>query len=205
MQYNYYNDINIIECGIDEAGRGPLLGNVYAAAVILEKDLEIPVNLIIDSKKLTKKKRKEAYNWIINNVKYYGIGYATNDEIDSINILEATKLAMDRAIDELKKKGLEPTHYLIDGIGWEKKFKNLNVKSIVKGDSSYYSIAAASILAKEHHDSHILELLEKNLDLDKFDLKKNMGYPTKKHIDAINLYGRTKYHRKSFVIKKNEL
>ena len=198
MEISYFNDNNIIECGIDEAGRGPLLGNVYAAAVILDKNIEIPDKLINDSKKLTKKKRKEAYDWIVNNVKNYGIGFATNEEIDNINILEATKLAIERAINNLN---IKPTNYLIDGCGWEKKFPDFNIKSIVKGDSKYYSIAMASILAKEKHDEHILELIKNNEDLKIYDLEKNMGYGTKKHIDAIQKYGYTNLHRKTFKIK----
>jgi ribonuclease HII len=199
MEKKYNNDINIIECGIDEAGRGPLFGYVYAAAVILDSNLEIPEKLIVDSKKLSKKKRKEAYEWIINNIKTYGIGFATNEEIDKINILEATKLAMERAISKLT---IKPTHYIIDGTGWEKKFTDLNVTSIVKGDSKYYSIAAASILAKETHDQHIMEILEKNNELNKYHLENNMGYGTKKHIEAITQYGYSSFHRKSFIIKK---
>lgn len=198
MEKKYNNDINIIECGIDEAGRGPLFGNVYAAAVILDSNLIIPEKLIIDSKKLSKKKRKDAYEWIIQNVKNYAIGFATNEEIDTINILEATKLAMERAINNLP---IKPTHYIIDGIGWEKKFNNLNATSIIKGDNKYFSIAAASILAKESHDNHIKELIEKNNELNNYDLINNMGYGTKKHIDGINKYGPSKFHRLSFKIK----
>jgi len=198
MEKKYNNDINIIECGIDEAGRGPLFGNVYAAAVILDSNLIIPEKLIIDSKKLSKKKRKDAYEWIIQNVKNYAIGFATNEEIDTINILEATKLAMERAINNLP---IKPTHYIIDGIGWEKKFNNLNATSIIKGDNKYFSIAAASILAKESHDNHIKELIEKNNELNNYDLINNMGYGTKKHIEAISKYGYSSYHRKSFIIK----
>jgi ribonuclease HII len=204
MQNKFY-DNNVIECGIDEAGKGPLLGNVYAAAVILDDNLLIPDNLIIDSKKLSKKKRKEAYEWIIENIKYYGIGYATNEEIDQINILEATKLAMERAINDVLTKLNSDTleiFYLIDGCGWEKKFNNLHVKSIIKGDSKLYSIAAASILAKENHDMHILELINNNPELKNYDLEKNMGYGTKNHIEAIKKYGYTNYHRKSFNLKK---
>lgn len=200
MEKQYYNQPNVIECGIDEAGRGPLLGNVYAAAVILDPMIEIPIDLIIDSKKLSKKKRKLAFEWIKNNIKNYGIGYATNQEIDDINILEATKLAMERAINNLP---IKPTHYIIDGTGWEKKFKDINVKSIVKGDSLYYSISAASILAKEYHDQHIGELCSQNKELDKYDLLNNMGYGTKKHIDAIKINGYTNFHRRSFILKNN--
>jgi len=193
----FYN-IDQIEIGLDEAGRGPLLGNVYAGAVIWSDDIEPPKGLIIDSKKLSSKKRKIALEWIKNNIKYYSVGFATNEEIDKINILEATKLAMDRAINKLPK-----TDYLIiDGTGWEKKFNNYKVKSIIKGDNKYYSIAAASILAKEYHDEHILELC--NIDatlIEKYALNKNMGYGSKKHIDGIKEFGYTPYHRKSFKLK----
>jgi ribonuclease HII len=198
MQKTFYNQNNIIECGIDEAGRGPLLGNVYAAAVILDPKIEIPADLIIDSKKLSKKKRRLAFEWIKKNITNYGIGFATNQEVDEINILEATKLAINRAINNLP---IKPTHYIIDGTGWENKFTNINVKSIVKGDSLYYSIAAASILAKEYHDEHIIELCTENEELNKYDLLNNMGYGTKKHIDAIKINGYTNFHRKSFVLK----
>jgi ribonuclease HII len=195
----YYN-INKIEIGLDEAGRGPLLGNVYAGAVIWTDDLNPPKGLIVDSKKLSSKKRKLALAWIKENVKNYSVGFATNQEIDDINILEATKLAMQRAIDELSIK----TEYLIiDGVGWEKKFTNYNVKSIPKGDNKYYSIAAASILAKEYHDEHILNLCSTdNLLIEKYNINKNMGYGTKYHIDGIKNNGYTQYHRKSFKIKK---
>ncbi len=194
---NYYT--NNEEVGLDEAGRGPLIGNVYAAVVKWSDKLIPPNNLIKDSKKLSIKKRNEAYTWIINNVEDYGIGFATNEEIDEINILEATKLAMDRAINQLKTK---PTNLIIDGLGWENKFKEYNVVSIVKGDSKFYSIAAASILAKVSHDQHINQLCDENAYLDeKYNLKKNMGYPTKKHIDGVKIHGYTQFHRKSYKIK----
>jgi len=194
----YYNKDNI-EIGLDEAGRGPLIGNVYAGAVIWSNDLVPPEGLIKDSKKLSSKKRKEALKWIKENVKNFSVGYATNEEIDSINILEATKLAMQRAIDQLPVK----TEYLlIDGVGWEKKFSGYKVTSVVKGDSKFYSIAAASILAKEYHDEHILELCKNDpLLVDKYCLDSNMGYASQKHIDGIKKYGYTNYHRKSFKLK----
>ena len=203
MELFYFNKDNIndiIECGIDEAGRGPLIGNVYAAAVIWPLHLEPDKNLIKDSKKLSNKKRLKAIEWINKNIPYYGIGYATNQEIDSFNILEATKLAMERAINNLQ---LKSTHYIIDGIGWEKKFNNLNnVKSIIKGDDHYYSIAAASILAKVHHDQHIIDLCKLYPELnEKYQLESNMGYGTKKHIEGIKNYGHSEHHRKSFKIK----
>jgi ribonuclease HII len=194
--YKFKNNIN--EIGLDEAGRGPLIGRVYAGAVIWDQDKEC--DLINDSKKLTSKKRKIALEWIKNNIKYWGVGYADEKEIDKINILNATKLAMDRAIDDLKSKYNNNLNYLlIDGTGWENKFKNYKVESIVKGDSLYYSIAAASIIAKEYHDMHINELItiDPTLD-DKYSLSSNMGYPTKKHFEGINKYGCSEYHRKTF-------
>lgn len=192
------------EIGLDEAGRGPLIGNVYAGAVIWDPELKPPDGLITDSKKLSVKKRKLALEWIKQNIKYYGVGFATNEEIDKINILEATKLAMDRAIDNLKTKSvqLDLNNLIIDGTGWEKKFTNYNVKSIVKGDSKYYSIAAASILAKEYHDEHILELCSKDPSLnEKYCLASNMGYASAKHIQGIKEHGYTNLHRKSFKLK----
>ena len=195
----FKNDIN--EIGLDEAGRGPLIGRVYAGAVIWDNDKECP--LINDSKKMTPKKRAIALEWIKKNIKYWGVGYADEKEIDKINILNATKLAMDRAIDDLKTKGYKcnkSCHLLIDGTGWEKKYgSSFIVESIVKGDSLYYSIAAASIIAKEYHDMHIRELISIDPTLDeKYSLSSNMGYPTVKHFDGIKKYGASEYHRKSF-------
>jgi len=198
MLSKYFNN-NIIECGIDEAGRGPLLGNVYAVALIWDENITPPPNLIIDSKKLTKIKRKKAFEWIKENIKNYGVGYANHDEIDNINILNATNLAMKRAIDNLP---IKPTHLIIDGTGWESKFDGFTVKSIIKGDDKYYSIAAASIIAKELHDEHIKELCNNNPILLNYDLLNNMGYGTKKHIDAIKNYGYSNFHRKTFKIKQ---
>ncbi len=189
---------NKMEVGLDEAGRGPLIGRVYAGAVIW--DIDTPCELIKDSKKLTPKKRQLALKWIMDNIKYWGVGYADEKEIDTINILNATKLAMDRAIEDLKKKYNKPIiNFIIDGTGWEKKFKNLSVESIVKGDSKYYSIAAASIIAKEFHDMHINELITIDPTLDeKYNLKSNKGYPTAKHLEGIVEHGPSEYHRLTF-------
>ena len=200
----YKNNIN--EIGLDVAGRGPLLGRVYAGAVIWDNMLDC--DIINDSKKITSKKRKIALKWIEDNIKYWGVGYADEKEIDKINILNATQLAMIRAIDNLKTKlinsNINIEYLLIDGNGWEKKFKNYNVESIVRGDSIYYSIAAASIIAKEYHDMHICDLYTLDPTLDsKYGLSTNMGYPTKKHFDGIKEYGITEYHRKSFKLLKN--
>jgi ribonuclease HII len=196
---------NKMEVGLDEAGRGPLIGRVYAGAVIWpEGHDEI---LIRDSKKLTPKKRQIALEWILNNINYWGVGYADEKEIDNINILNATVLAMNRAIDNLKLRyNGKITRLIIDGTGWDKKFSNYSIDSIIQGDNKYYSIAAASIIAKEHHDMYINELLIFNPTLDyMYGLSSNMGYPTKTHIDGIKKYGLSKYHRKTFKLSSSLL
>jgi len=191
------------EIGIDEAGRGPLIGRVYAGAVIWGENIVLDEKIkIIDSKKLSAKKRKIALEWIKNNVTAWGVGYSEPDEIDNINILKATKLAMVRAIDNLKTKiEFTPTDLLIDGIGWSNMFydSKYTVNSVIKGDELYYSISAASIIAKEYHDDYIKKICFENPELDtKYSLSTNMGYGTKKHIEGIYKYGISKYHRKSF-------
>jgi ribonuclease HII len=189
------------EIGIDEAGRGPLIGRVYAGAVVWGPNTQ-DCELIIDSKKLSAKKRAEALKWIKSNVLAWGVGWAEPSEIDSINILNATKLAMDRAIINLENSFnlSQPLNKLIiDGTGWEKKFTNYNVKSIVKGDAIYLPIAAASIIAKEYHDEYIKQLCEDNPDLnEKYNLESNMGYGTKKHLEGLETYGNSQFHRISF-------
>ena len=187
---------NNFEIGIDEAGRGPLFGRVYAAAVIWDESKDN--DIIKDSKKLSSKQRLSANEWIKNNL-VYSIGYADNNEIDEINILEATKLAINRALENLNINN--DYKLLIDGCGWENKFNYLT-KSIVKGDSKYYAIAAASILAKVAHDTYIEELCNIEPELNtKYYLLNNMGYGTKKHIEGIRTHGHSIYHRKSFKIK----
>ena len=184
----------ILEVGLDEAGRGPLIGRVYAA-VVNWGDTEINLN-VKDSKKLSSKKRAEVLKWIQENVDEWSVAWAEPEEIDSINILEATKLAMDRAIDQLT---LKPTHLLIDGVGWENKFKNYKVQSIVKGDNKFYSIAAASILAKVEHDKYIKEMCANFPKLDiYYGLLSNKGYGTSKHIEGIKKYGISKWHRTTY-------
>jgi ribonuclease HII len=187
------------EVGIDEAGRGPLFGRVYAGAVILGPNIS-ECDLIKDSKKISPKKRGVALNWIKTNVLAWGVGWADPIEIDNINILEATKLSMSRAIIDLQSKyNNNITNLIIDGIGWDHKFTNFNVKSIIKGDAKYLSIAAASIIAKEYHDEHIKQLCIEHPELnEKYDLINNMGYGTKKHFIGIQNHGISDYHRKSF-------
>lgn len=188
----------MITIGIDEAGRGPLIGRVYAGAVIIDKDIDDNINNIItDSKKMSKKKRGIAYEYIVNNLKY-GVGYSDEKEIDQINILQATRKAMERAIEDIVEKyNVKEYKLLIDGCYWEKYFDNC--ESIIKGDLKVKEISAASIIAKESHDKHIMELCNENPELnEKYDLLKNMGYGTKKHMEGIKEYGTSEFHRKSF-------
>jgi ribonuclease HII len=199
MQKKYLSDYEI---GIDEAGRGPLIGRVYAGAVILGPNIKDVPDIITDSKKLTAKKREVALKWIKENVIAWSFGFAEPAEIDSINILEATKLAMTRAITSLKEKYPLCNQYndlIIDGCRWENKFPDYKVKSFVKGDATYLSIAAASIIAKEYHDMHIKEICTQHPELnEKYDLLNNMGYGTKKHLDGLEQHGNSIYHRKTF-------
>ena len=188
----------MIIIGVDEAGRGPLIGRVYAGAVIIDTDIDDNINSIItDSKKMSKKKRGIAYEYIVNNLKY-GVGYADEKEIDDINILQATRKAMERAIEDIVKKyDIKEYKLMIDGCYWEKYFDNC--ESIVKGDLKVKEISAASIVAKESHDKHIVELCNENPELNKkYDLLKNMGYGTANHLHGIKTYGITKFHRKCF-------
>lgn len=197
------NFSDMLEAGIDEAGRGPLCGPVYAAAVIWDKDLENheEIKFIKDSKKLTPKRRKIAYDFLIKNLKFFGIGSASNIEIDKINILEATKLAMKRAVNNLEtklKKDMTLELLIIDGVRWEGCF-DIPSHSIVKGDDKYLSISAASILAKEEHDIAINKYVGNNPEMnDKYDLLKNKGYGTKKHLIGLEKHGPSDYHRRSF-------
>ena len=178
-------------CGVDEAGRGPLAGPVCAAAVILPAHLEIPG--LNDSKKLTDKKRRELFPIIKEQAIAYGIGLASHEEIDQINILQATFLAMQRAIDQLAGKA---DFALIDG-NREKDF-GLPVMTVVKGDSRSANIAAASILAKVTRDD-ILEEQAKLYPQYGFEIHK--GYGTKAHYEALRTYGPSPIHRMTFLKK----
>lgn len=186
----YSEDIRVI-CGVDEAGRGPLAGPVCAAAVILPKDLELPG--LTDSKKLTDKKRRELFPLIQEQAIAYGIGYATEQEIDEINILQATFLAMQRALDQLD---LKPDLALIDG-NREKDF-GVPVKTVVKGDSLSANIAAASILAKVTRDNLMKELAE---TYPQYGFEIHKGYGTKAHYAALREFGPSPIHRMTFLKK----
>ncbi len=175
-------------CGVDEAGRGPLAGPVVAAAVILKPNLRIAVT---DSKKLTKKKRKELVPLIIDNSIAVSISFIDNKEIDRINILEASKKAMLEAIKGLEVK---PDYVLSDAINLEDDLP-ISGKAIIKGDLKVASIAAASIIAKEARDDYMEAM---DLKYPHYGFKKHMGYPTKFHINQIEKYGICEIHRKTF-------
>ncbi len=181
-----YKNYNLI-AGVDEVGRGCLFGPVVAACVILPKDFNF--SDIKDSKKLSRKKRELLYNYIINNCIEYSVTSIDNNIIDQINILQATKLAMKKSIYDLKNR---PDIVLIDAVKLEISIEN---RSIIKGDTLSYSIACASIIAKVTRDRYVTSLAKKYPN---YSLETNMGYGTKKHIEAIYEYGITKYHRQSF-------
>ncbi len=188
-----YFDKKLIEAGCDEAGRGCLAGPVVAAAVILPKNYK---NMILDdSKKINEKTRLQLREEILKDAIAWGIGIVSHKEIDKINILNASFLAMHRAIDQLS---LRPEQLLIDGNRFN-PYQDLPYHTIVKGDGKYLSIAAASILAKTERDSIMQKL---HLEYPNYDWKHNKGYPTRKHIIAVEQFGQTPYHRKSFHVKR---
>lgn len=177
------------ECGTDEAGRGCLAGPVTAAAVILPSDF---VNTILnDSKQLSEKKRMLLKPIIEAKSLSYGVQHIFEDEIDSINILNASIKAMHGSIAQLK---IEPDYIIVDGNKF-KPYNSIPHKTIIKGDGKYLNIAAASILAKTYRDLYMEKIHE---EFPMYNWKKNKGYPTKEHRSAIEKYGVTKYHRKSF-------
>lgn len=187
LKSHYYE--GLIEAGCDEAGRGCLAGSVYAAAVILPSDYQN--ELLNDSKKLTAKKRFALREEIERDAIAWAVGIVTPEEIDKINILNASFLAMHRALDQLK---VRPEAVIVDGNRF-KPYQDLPSTTIVKGDGKYLSIAAASILAKTYRDDYMLSLAE---EYPQYDWQSNMGYPTKKHRQAIREHGITPYHRKSY-------
>ena len=176
-------------CGVDEAGRGPLAGPVYAAAVILPR--ECVIDGLNDSKKLTEKQRYELRKVVEAEALAWAVGVVEPAEIDAINILNASFLAMHRAVGQLK---MRPQHLLVDGNRFT-PYPGIPHTTVVKGDGKYLSIAAASILAKTYRDDYMNRLAA---EYPAYDWKKNKGYPTKKHREAIKTYGTTPYHRMSF-------
>ena len=187
---HFENGIEII-CGVDEAGRGPLAGPVCAAAVILPKGLEIPG--LNDSKKLTDKRRRELMPIIKEQALAYGIAFASQEEIDQINILQATFLAMERALAQLK---IKPDLALIDG-NRQKDF-GINVETVVKGDSRSASIAAASVLAKVTRDDYMEAMA---LEYPGYGFEIHKGYGTKAHYEALRNLGPCPIHRMTFLKK----
>lgn len=184
---HYYS--NLIEAGCDEAGRGCLAGSVYAAAVILPKDYDNP--LLNDSKKLTEKRRKVLRDQIVRDAVAWAVGVVTPEEIDKINILNASFLAMHRALDQL---AVRPEAVIVDGNRFN-PYRDLPYTTIVKGDGKYQSIAAASILAKTFRDEYMDSLAN---EYPYYDWQKNKGYPTKAHREGIREHGPSPYHRMSY-------
>ena len=198
LKSHYYE--GLIEAGCDEAGRGCLAGSVYAAAVILPTNYKN--DLLNDSKKLSAKKRYALRKIIEHDAIAWAVGIVTPEEIDKINILNASFLAMHRALDQLK---MRPEAIIVDGNRFT-PYQDLPFTTIVKGDGKYLSIAAASILAKTYRDDYMLSLAVK---YPQYDWQSNMGYPTKKHREAIHReairqYGITPFHRKSYNLLGDE-
>ncbi len=187
---------NVVEAGTDEAGRGCLCGPVVAAAVILPANFEHP--LLNDSKQLTTKQREQLRPFIEKNAVSFGVSFISENTIDEINILQASILAMHKAIEKLK---ITPEHIIVDGNKF-KQYKNILHTTIVKGDAKFMSIAAASVLAKTYRDDFMQKLDD---EFPHYFWKKNKGYPTKQHRDAIRKFGITSYHRKTFRLLPEQL
>lgn len=194
MLKNYYEQ-GRVEAGCDEAGRGCLAGSVYAAAVILPPDYHN--ERLNDSKKLTARQRYALRQDIERDAVAWAVGVVTPQEIDQINILNASILAMHRALDQLQ---VRPEAIIVDGNRF-KPYHDLPHTTIVKGDGKYLSIAAASILAKTYRDDKMIRLAQEYPD---YDWQHNMGYPTRKHREAIRQHGVTPYHRRTFNLLGSE-
>ena len=186
----------LLECGTDEAGRGCLAGPVTAAAVILTSDFNNTV--LNDSKQLSEAKRDLLKPIIEADAVAFGVAHVYQDEIDTINILNASILAMHKSIEKLSPK---PEFIIVDGNKF-KPFLDVPFQTIIKGDSKYLSIAAASVLAKTYRDAYMNRIHE---EYPMYNWKQNKGYPTKEHREAIKKYGITKYHRKSFRLLPEQL
>lgn len=202
-----YREKDKLEVGIDEAGRGCLFGPVCIAGVIwLDEDPNKDI-ILKDSKKCSEKYRKKCYEYIIENSISYSIKMIGNDYIDETNILQSTLDGMHQCLDDISKE-IDFDSILVDGTQFNTYYNDQSDEfvphyCIPKGDDTYKSIAAASILAKTARDNYILKLVKENPELEKYDIQNNKGYGTKKHMDAIKEYGITKWHRKSFAPCKN--
>ena len=201
---NYYYSPDILECGVDEAGCGPLFGRVYTAAVIWNPNIT-PHEWLNDSKKVTEKRRNYLFEYIKENAIDYQISYATETNIDNIGIYKAKIMSMHSAIKNLN---VIPDKLLVDGDKFISYWNPDGPTSIiphtciVQGDSKYTSISAASILAKVARDNYIKELCDEKPELKKWYIHEHKGYCTKKHTDAIKKYGITQYHRKTYGLCK---
>jgi len=197
-----FHQFNKLEVGLDEAGRGCLFGPVCVAGVIwLDKDPDEKI-ILKDSKKCSEKYRNICYDYIINNCIAYDIKLIHNNEIDKKNILQCSIEGMHLCLDEISKI-IDFDMILVDGDHFKFYYsKELDEyiyhKCIIKGDDTYKSIASASILAKTYRDNYIYQLVKDNPELEKYDIQNNKGYGTKNHMEAIQKYGITKWHRKSF-------
>ena len=205
LKTQYSCDESVLEIGIDESGRGPLLGRVYVSAVILPKDDNFDFSKIKDSKKFSSKKKiKEVADYIKENSLYWTVQYEDEDVIDNINILQATQKCMHKCIDNIIPDIINDNKMLLVDGNYFIPYKNIPSICIEGGDNEYTCIAAASILAKVERDDYIDKLCEENPDLkEKYSIHTNKGYGAKKHIDGIKEYGITKWHRKSFGICKS--
>lgn len=184
------------EAGTDEAGRGCLSGPVVAAAVILPADFKH--ELLNDSKQLSEKKRKELRPFIEKNALAFSVAFIHQEEVDKLNVLQASITGMHRSIEQLK---IKPEFIIVDGNKF-KPFKDIPSETIVKGDAKYMSIAAASVLAKTYRDEYMEKIHQ---DFPQYNWKKNKGYPTKEHRNAIREFGITNYHRKTFKLLPEQL
>lgn len=195
MLLKNYSDF-ILECGTDEAGRGCLAGPVTAAAVILPQSFDN--DLLNDSKQLSELKRNKLKPIIESEATVFGVCHIFQEKIDEINILNASILAMHKSIE---KMSIAPKFIIVDGNKF-KPYNNIPHETIIKGDSKYLSIAAASVLAKTHRDAY-MDKIHKEYPM--YNWAQNKGYPTKQHREAIKKYGITKYHRKSFRLLPEQL
>jgi ribonuclease HII len=182
----------VLECGLDEAGRGCGAGPVVAAAVILPKGFYH--SKLKDSKKMTESQKREVFQYIKEHAISYSVAVSTPQEIDNINILQATMLAMHRAVDGLNVK---PEYLIIDG-NYFNKYKDIEHSTVVKGDDKFMSIAAASVLAKVTRDDIMIELSK---EYPQYDWQNNMGYLTKKHLESVKIFCLFDHHRKSYRFK----